>query len=92
MCFLQNLSQNSTIVALTNRIEQLEEKLNEATSRLKVVNQEVCLIYCTYASCVRTACPKLSTSLERAVNIVTTLLILSDLLQGCSNKSDTVVI
>ncbi|CAB3991252.1 SUN domain-containing ossification factor isoform X4 [Paramuricea clavata] len=36
-----NLSQNSTILALTNRIEQLEEKLNEATSRLKVVNQEV---------------------------------------------------
>jgi hypothetical protein len=33
-------------------------------------------------SCVRTACPKLST----------TLLILSDLLQGCSNKCDTVMI
>jgi hypothetical protein len=40
-------------------------------------------------SCVRTACPKLSTSLEQAVP---TLLILSDLLQGCSNKSDTVMI
>jgi hypothetical protein len=37
-------------------------------------------------SCVRTSCSKLSTSLD---NLVTTLLILSDLLQGCSNKSDT---
>ena len=36
---------------------------------------------------VRTACPKLSTSLEQAVN---NLLILSDLLQSGSNKSDTI--
>jgi hypothetical protein len=36
--------------------------------------------------CVRTACPKLSTSLEQAVKTC------QDLLQGCSNKSDTVMI
>jgi hypothetical protein len=43
-------------------------------------------------SYVRTACPKLSTSLEQAVNIIDIMLILSDLLQGCSNTSDTVMI
>ena len=45
-------------------------------------------------SCVRTACLKLSTSLEQAVNNlhVTTLLILSDLLQGCSNRAVTIMI
>jgi hypothetical protein len=43
---------------------------------------------------VRTACPKLSTSLKQAVNkqFVTNLSILSGLLQGCSSKSDTVMI
>jgi hypothetical protein len=40
-------------------------------------------------TCVSTYCPKLSTSLEQ---LVTTLLILLYLLQGCSNKSDTVMI
>jgi hypothetical protein len=43
-------------------------------------------------SCVRTACPKLSTSMEQLtylLTVVTILLILSDSLQGCSNKSDT---
>ena len=44
-------------------------------------------------SCVRTACPKLSTNLEQFVEeFLTTLLILSDLSQGCSNKSNTVMI
>jgi hypothetical protein len=46
------------------------------------------LAHSSYAT-VRTADTKLSTSLEQ---LVTTLLILSDLLQGCSNKSDTVMI
>ncbi|XP_028395039.1 SUN domain-containing ossification factor-like isoform X2 [Dendronephthya gigantea] len=36
-----NLAQNSTILALTSRVKELEVKLNEAISRLKVVNQEV---------------------------------------------------
>ena len=45
-------------------------------------------------SCLRTACPKLSTSMEQLVNSCNKLvdMILSDLLQGCSNKSDTVMI
>jgi hypothetical protein len=46
-------------------------------------------------SCFRTACHKLSTSLEQAVTICNNLvglLILSDLLQGCSNKSGTIMI
>ena len=37
----QNLSQNTTILALEKRVKHLEEKLTEATSRLNVVNQEV---------------------------------------------------
>ena len=45
-------------------------------------------------SCVCMACYKFATSLEQAVNkqLVTTLLILSDLLQGCSNKAVTIMI
>ena len=45
-------------------------------------------------SCLGTACYKLSTSLEQVVNNlhVASLLILSDLLQGCSNKAVTIMI
>ena len=44
-------------------------------------------------SCVRMACYNLSTSPERSCQqLVTTLLILSDLLQGCSNKTVTIMI
>jgi hypothetical protein len=39
--------------------------------------------------CIRTACHKLSTGLEQ---LVTTLSKLSDLLQGCSDKSVTCLI
>ena len=44
-------------------------------------------------SCLGTACYKLSTILEQVVNNpVASLLILSDLLQGCSNKAVTIMI
>ena len=54
-------------------------------------NAQVCYksVHNLLTRCIRTACHKLSTGLEQ---LVTTLSKLSDLLQGCSEKSVTCLI
>ena len=46
----KNLFQNTTILVLTSRLRNVEQELSEVTSRLKVINQEVSLIFLHHGS------------------------------------------